>query len=80
MKICVLASGGFEKNRAEYHLTRDFITYSLDRGAEVSLIQKYETQSNVLPEELQDRNGFRLYEYQVDAVQKKNFMININLL
>lgn len=74
MKVCVLASGSFEKNRAEYHLTRDFITYFLNKGAEVSLIQKYENQKEVLPDELRDRAGFRLYEYRVEAVKKQNFI------
>ncbi len=74
MKVCVLAGGSFEKNRAEYHLTRDFIAFFLDKGAEVSLIQKYENQQNVLPDVLRDRPGFRLHEYRVEAVKKKNFI------
>lgn len=73
MKVCVLASGSFEKNYSSYHLMRDLILYLRDRGDEVSLIQKYFEKSGQLPPEFSGQ-GIRTHEIYFSQAEKSNMV------
>ena len=74
MRICVLSSGSFEKNYASYHLMRDLISYFLEEGNAVSLIQKCYTGTCVLPAELQEQKQLTVYSVSCQQAEKSNMI------
>lgn len=74
MRICVLSSGSFEKNYASYHLMRDLISYFLEDGNAVSLIQKSYTGECVLPAGLQEQKQLVVHSVLCRQAEKSNII------